>query len=100
MKPIKMIDIGTKAKSLFLPSPLELDEKEEVFRKDCLKSMRLATQDFQKKLSLNSFFRNCCYIQFQKNNDKNGLESITCIAQDITKALTQVYLNTSPEEVC
>ena len=25
-KPIKMIDIGTKAKSLFLPSPLELDE--------------------------------------------------------------------------
>ena len=25
-KPIKMIDIGTKAKSLFPPSPLELDE--------------------------------------------------------------------------
>jgi len=32
-KPLKMVDIGSKAKSLFLPSPLELTEKEEVFRK-------------------------------------------------------------------
>ena len=30
-KPIKMIDIGTKAKSLFLPSPLELDENVILF---------------------------------------------------------------------
>ena len=29
-----MMDIGTKAKSLFLPSPLELGEKEDGFQKD------------------------------------------------------------------
>jgi len=32
-KPLKIVDIGSKAKSLFLPSPLKLTEKEEVFRK-------------------------------------------------------------------
>ena len=58
MKPIKMIDIGTKDKSWFLPSPSELNEKEELFWKDCLKCMRLATENFQKKLPLNSFFSN------------------------------------------
>ena len=41
----------------------------------------------------------------QKKNDKNALESITYIAQDIIKALSQVLVNvfpklTSPEEVC
>ena len=45
MKPIKMIDIGTKAKILFIPSPLELDEKEEVFRKDCFNCMCLTAED-------------------------------------------------------
>ena len=66
--------------------------------------MRLTTEDLQKKLPLNSFFRNCCYIQLQKKYDKNALESITCIVQDITKALLQVLVNvfpknTSPEEI-
>ena len=98
-----MIDIVTKAKNLFLPSPLELDGKKEVLRKSCLNCMRLTT-DLQKKLPLNSFFVNCCYIHLQKKND-NALKSITCIAQDITKALSQVLFdvcskNTSPEEVC
>ena len=55
MKPVKMIDIGTKAKSLFLPSS-ELQEKEEVPWKDCLNCVRLTTEDLQKKLPLNSFF--------------------------------------------
>ena len=99
MKPVKMVDIGTKAKSLFLPSPLELDEKEEVFQKDYLNCMGLKTEDARKKLPLNSFFRNFCYIQLRKRNDKNALESITCIAQDISKALSQVLVNV-PEEIC
>ena len=102
---IKMIDIGTKVKSSFLPFLLELDKKEEVFRKDCLDCMRLTSEDLQKKQSLNFFFGNCCFIQLHKKNDKNTIESITCIAQDITKALSQVPANvflksTSPEEVC
>ena len=105
MKPVKMIDIGTKAKSLFLPSPSELQEKEEVPWKDCLNCVRLTTEDLQKKLPLDSFFWNCSYIQLQKKDDKNTLESIIGIAQDITKALLQVLVNvfsknTSPEEVC
>lgn len=81
----------------------ELDGK-KVFWKDCLNCMGLTTEDFQKKLPLNCFFRNCCYIQLQKKND-NVLESITSITQDITKALLQVLVNVfpkgaSPEKVC
>ena len=88
-----MMDIGTKAKSLFLPSPLELGEKEDGFQKDCLNCMRLTKEDLQ----LTTFFRNCCYIQLQKKNYKNALESITCIAQDVTtKSLSQV-LNLLPK---
>ena len=56
MKPIKMIDIGTKAKSLFIPSPLASDKKEEAFRKDCLNCICLTAEDLQKKLPFNSFF--------------------------------------------
>ena len=66
MKPIKMTDIGTKAKSLFIPSPLELD-KEEAFRKDCLNCMCLTAEDLQKKLPFNSFFRNCSCIQLRES---------------------------------
>ena len=41
----------------------------------------------------------------QKKNDKNALESITYIAQYVTKALSQGLVNVfpknaSPEEVC
>ena len=105
MKPIKMIDIGTKAKNLFIPSPLELSKKEEVFRKDCLNCMCLTAEDLQKKLPFNSFFQNCSFIQLLKKNDKDTLESVTCIAQDLTKALSEVLVHvfsrhTSPEEVC
>ena len=105
MKPIKMIDIGTKVKSLCITSPLELDKKEEAFRKDCLNCMCLTAEDLQKKLPFNSFIRNCSFIQLLKKNDKDTLESVTCIAQDVTKALSDVLVhlfpkNTSPEEVC
>ena len=105
IKPIKMIDIGTKAKSLFIPSPLDLDKKEEAFRKDCLNCMCLTAEGLQKKLPFNSFFRNCSFIQLLKKNDKDTLESVTGIAPDLTKALSEVLVhvfpeNTSPEEVC
>ena len=93
-----MIDIGTKAKSLFIPSPLELDKKEEAFRKDCLNSMCLTAEDLQKKLLFNSFFRNCSFIQLLKKNDKDTLESVTCIAQDLTKALSEVLVHVFPKK--
>ena len=98
MKPIKMIHIGTKAKSLFIPSPLELDKKEEAFRKDCLNCMCLTAEDLQKKLPFNSFFRNCSFIQLLKKNDKDTLESVTCIAQDLTKALSEVLVHVFPKK--
>ena len=84
-----MIDIGTKAKSLFIPSPLELDKKDEAFWKDCLNCICLTAEDLQNKIPFNSFFRNCSFIQLLKKNDKDTLESVTCIAQDLTKALSK-----------
>jgi len=104
-KPLKMVDIGSKAKSLFLPSPLELTEKEEVFRKDCLKCTCLTAENLQKKLPFNSFLHNCTYINFQKKNEKGALEGMTNNVKDLTKAQSEVLVNvfpkkSSPEEVC
>ena len=105
IKPIKMVDIGTKAKSLFPPSTFDLSETEESFRKDCLNCMQVTSKHLQKKLPLNSFFLNCGYLQLRKKNSKGALEGITNIAQDLTKALSEVLGNvfpgkTSSEEVC
>ena len=52
LKPLNLIDIGTKAKLMCTNSTFFPDEKQTKFRKDCLKFYVTAVQHLQSKLSL------------------------------------------------
>ena len=88
VKNLKNIDIGTKAKGLFLPaegkkspfafapismcpqcfhsnvsSALDIDENEKKFRSDCLQAYQKTTEYLKSMLPFNSFIQNSALIK-------------------------------------
>ena len=63
VKNLKNIDIGTKAKGLFLPSALDIDENEKKFRSDCLQAYQKTTEYLKSMLPFNSFIQNSAFIK-------------------------------------
>ena len=57
VKNLKNIDIGTKAKGLFLASALDIDQNEKKFRSDCLQAYRKTTKYLKNMIPFNFFMR-------------------------------------------
>ena len=53
VKSLEHIDIGAKAKGLFFPSALNMDESEEKFRSDSLQAYQKTTEYLKSMLPLN-----------------------------------------------
>ena len=107
VKNLKNIDIGTKAKGLFLPSALDIDENEKKFRSDCLQAYQKTTEYLKSMLPFNSFIQNSAFINLENKNFNGSLVGISNLAQMITSALpnvlTAVFSKKSDltgEEVC
>jgi hypothetical protein len=98
LKPLSVIDIGTKAKSLFIISPLEMDENEKRFRGECLKCYQLTVEQLKIKLPLNSFLESCGYINPIKRNCAQALERITSLTRKVTKSLANVLADVFPKQ--
>ena len=80
VKNLKNIDIGTKAKGLFLPSALDIDENEKKFRSDCLQAYRKTTENLKCMLPFNSFIQNSVFINPENRNVNDSLVGISNFA--------------------
>ena len=62
VKPICMIDVGTKAKAMFAQNMIS-DEGQEIFRKGCLKFFQVSVSYLQQKLHFDvNFLRNTQFL--------------------------------------
>ena len=80
VKNLKNIDIGTKAKGLFLPSALDIDENEKKFRSDCLQAYRKTIEYLKSMLPFNSFIQNSAFINPENRNVNDSLVGISNFA--------------------
>ena len=99
VKNLKNIDIGTKAKGLFLPSALDIDENEKKFRSDCLQAYRKTTEYLKSMLPFNSFIQNSAFINLENKNFNGSSVGISNLAQMITSALPNVLTAVFPRTV-
>ena len=107
IKNLKNIDVGMKAKGLFLPSAPDIDENEKKFRSDCLQACRRTTEYLKSTLPFNSFIKNSAFINPEYRNVNGSLVGISNLAQMFTSALPSVLTVVFPkksdltgEEVC
>ena len=62
VKPICMIDVGTKAKKMFAQNMIS-DEGQEKFRKECLKFFQISVSYLQRKLLFDvNLYRNAQFL--------------------------------------
>ena len=101
LKPLDLIDIGTKAKLMFTNSTFFPDEKQTKFRKDCLKFYVAAVQHLQSKLPLDiPFIKHAQFLHPEKHqlpgatNAISNLELSICSVHKIY--LQNVFLTRSP----
>ena len=97
VKNLKNIDIGTKAKGLFLPSALDIDENEKKFRSDCLQAYRKTIEYLKSMLPFNSFIQNSAFINLENKNFNGSSVGISNLAQMITSALPNVLTAVFPK---
>ena len=84
LKPLNLIDIGTKAKLLFSDSTFFPDEKQTEFRQDCLKFYVTAVQHLQKKLPLDvPFIKQAQYLHPEKRHLPGATSAISNLALSI-----------------
>ena len=107
VKGLRHIDIGMKAKGIFLKCVLDMDDIEKKFRNDCLQTYQKMIEYLKSMLPLNSFIKNSTFINTENRNNNGSLESISNLAQMITSALRNVLTTVFPkksdltsEEVC
>lgn len=104
-KPLKLIDIGTKAKSCFIES-FEVSPVEKKFRQNCLEAFQALITHLKSKLPWeSSILKNCAYLDPRKKCDKESLRGISNLAIELSKplegALSKVFPScVTKEDVC
>ena len=91
LKPLNLIDIGTKVKVMrldFFPN-----EKETKFRKDCLQFYVTSINDLQEKLPFNvSILKHAQFLQPNTQNDCGATNAISDTALKICSVLKNCLL--------
>ena len=106
IKPIKLIDIGTKAKSTFSETVFDIEEVEKKFREDCLSCFKVTAAHLMQKLPFNTIIKNCSFIHPLKRNNQGSLTGIENLTAHVTEVLKGVLLvfncddSFSAEDVC
>ena len=102
LKPLNVIDIGTKAKLMFTNSTFFPDEKQTKFRKDCLKFYVAAVQHLQSKLPLDiPFIKHAQFLHPKKHSTISNLAlSICSVHKTCLEDVFLTKLPVTPEEVC
>ena len=104
-KPLRMIDIGTKAKSRLLES-IEMSGAEKKFRQNCLEFYQKATEHLKTKLPLHSsVLKKAVFLDAREKNDTGALSAISNLALEVCKplksSLNKLFLNCHTiETVC
>ena len=107
IKPIKLIDIGTKAKSTFSETVFDIEEVEKKFREDCLSCFKVTAAHLMQKLPFNTIIKNCSFIHPLKRNNQGsltGIENLTAHVTEVLKGVLHLVFNCddsfSAEDVC
>ena len=104
-KPLKLIDIGTKAKCLF-PESLDITNTEKKFRHNCVEAYQAFVSHLRLKLPWEStILRNAIFLDSAKKGDKSSLNAITNLTKEVCKPLERVLRKIFPtcsttDEVC
>ena len=104
-KPLKLIDIGTKAKCL-LPESLDITSTEKKFRHNCVEAYQAFVSHLRLKLPWEStILRNAIFLDPAKKGDKMSLNAITNLTKEVCKPLEVVLRKIFPtcsttDEVC
>ena len=95
-KPIKLIDVGEKAKSCF-PEALEVSDSERIFRQDCLKAFQASVSHLISKLPWDStILKNAVLLDPSKRKNRESLNDITNLTKEICKPLDGVLNKVFP----
>ena len=96
-KPVKVIDIRTRAKVLFGDPDLMTDEKQQTFRSDCLKFDVTSTKYILDHLPLHvSVIKHSQYLHPEKINDPGATSNI----QSCTCQINWSWKVVKPERAC
>ena len=104
-KPLKLIDIGTKAKCSFQEF-LNITSTEKKFRHNCLEAYQSFVSHLRVKLPWQSkILRNAILLDPAKKGDKRSLNAITNLTKEVCKPLEGVLRKIFPtcsttDEVC
>ena len=104
-KPLKLIDIGTKAKCSF-PESLDVTSTEKKFWHNCLEAYQAFVSHLRLKLPWEStILRNAIFLDPAKKGDKRSLNAITNLTKEVCKPLEGVLRKIFPtcsttDEVC
>ena len=106
-KSLSLIEIGTKAKVLFSGN-LVLDEKHDLFRKECQLFCAKAVMYLQQNLPFDvAILKYAQFLHSEKRNDPGSTSGISNLALKVTKALERMICKTfhvpqsdSWEQVC
>ena len=90
VKPIRMIDMGTKAKAMFAQNMVS-DEGQEKFRKGCLKLFQVSVSYLQQKLHFDvNFLRNTQFLNPVKWKAGGATSAISNLALKVTSVLKNI----------
>ena len=84
VKPLNLIEVGTKARLLFCDNSLFPDEKQKKFRQYCLTCVQYLHVNLPFDVS---FFRYAQYLHPEKRSDAKGYRAISNIPLKITTIL-------------
>ena len=86
-KPLKMIEIETKAKSYFMTT-LEISNDEKKFNRNCLECYHAMVNHLKSKLPWEStLFKNAAFLDSRKKNCNGFLTVISSLTLQICKPL-------------
>ena len=90
VKPIRMIDVGTKAKTMFAQNMIS-DEGQEKFGKGCLKFFQVSVSHLQQKLPFDvNLLRNAQFLNPVKRKAGCATSAISNLALKVTSVLENV----------
>ena len=90
IKPICMIDVGTKAKKMFAQNMIS-DEGQEKFRKGCLKFFQISVSYLQRKLPSDvNLYRNAHFLNPVKRKTGCVTSAVSNLALRVTSVLENV----------
>ena len=90
VKPTRMIDVGTRAKTMFAQSMIS-DEGQEKFRKGCLKLFQVSVSYLQQKLPFDvNLMRNAQFLNPVKRKAGGATSAIPNLALKVTSVLENV----------